>query len=153
MQLSKASVYAVFAVLHIARHDSGGPIQGRTIAEAHGIPPEYLLKILQQLARARIVQSERGPRGGFRLCRPVSEITLLEIIEATDGVVASTFPLNIGADDGGRTKEVIEELCTQSAEFARSLLQTTSIKQLLEADSKPDPEAESEPATPLKLPN
>jgi Rrf2 family protein len=49
------------------------------------VPPAYLAKHLQSLARAGIVDTVKGPRGGYRLARPSTEITMLEIVEAIDG--------------------------------------------------------------------
>lgn len=88
MRLTKASAYGVQATIHIFKSGQEGPVQGRVIAEAHSIPVEYLLKILQSLVRAQILQSETGRRGGFTLRRPGSEISLLDIVEAIDGPVA-----------------------------------------------------------------
>jgi Rrf2 family protein len=51
-------------------------------------PKSFLAKILQKLARASIVKSYRGVKGGFELARPPEEINLLEVIEAVQGPVA-----------------------------------------------------------------
>ena len=80
MRLGRAAAYAVFATTHLAEHTNGTPIQGREIAESCGIPAGHLLKILQQLVRAQILSSERGPAGGFVLRKSADEITLLEIV-------------------------------------------------------------------------
>ena len=103
-------MYAVFAITYIAKYGTGGFTQGRTIADSYGIPVEYLLKILQQLARAQIIQSERGPRGGFRLRKPPAMITLLEIVEATEGTIGGglSVPETMAGTEG--TKEIIEDL-------------------------------------------
>jgi Rrf2 family protein len=55
------------------------------LAEFHGVPGAYLAKHLQALARAGIITSIQGPRGGYRLARPAAEITLLEVVEAVEG--------------------------------------------------------------------
>ena len=55
------------------------------LAEFHGVPPAYLAKHLQALARAGIVTSTQGPRGGYRLARPPGEVSLLDIVLAVDG--------------------------------------------------------------------
>lgn len=65
------------------------------ISKQRDIPKSFLSKILQKLARAGIVESTRGIRGGFRLTRHPSEITLLEVVEAVEGNVA----MNICAVD------------------------------------------------------
>src|SRR4051795_4860113 len=55
------------------------------LAEYHGVPAHYLAKNLQALARAGIVESVSGPKGGYRLAKASSEITLLDVVEAVDG--------------------------------------------------------------------
>ena len=108
MKLGRASAYGLLALLSIARrngngdgngnghgrepgpaHRAGhGPAQGITaceIADATGVPVEYLRKIMQRLAHARIVRSERGRSGGFRLRRPARRVNLLQVVEAIEG--------------------------------------------------------------------
>ncbi|MER5428409.1 Rrf2 family transcriptional regulator [Streptomyces sp. NPDC002588] len=63
----------------------GGPVGSGQLADAHGLSSSYLNKQLQQLARAELVVSVPGPRGGFRLARPLETITLLDVVEAIEG--------------------------------------------------------------------
>jgi Rrf2 family protein len=55
------------------------------LAEYHGVPSAYLAKHLQSLARGGVLETVKGPRGGYRLARPAAEITLLDVVEAIDG--------------------------------------------------------------------
>jgi Rrf2 family protein len=55
------------------------------LAEFHGVPAAYLAKHLQALSRAGIVEAVAGPRGGYRLARPPTEVTLLDVVEAVEG--------------------------------------------------------------------
>lgn len=71
---------AISAVLCIASA-RGEPMQASTIADATGAPRNYLSKILHSLARAGVLNSERGPRGGFRLAGPADQLTLADIAE------------------------------------------------------------------------
>src|SRR4051794_3672380 len=59
------------------------------LAEYHGVPAPYLAKNLQALARAGIVESVSGPKGGYRMARPASEVTMLDVVEAIDGTEPS----------------------------------------------------------------
>jgi len=93
MKLSRSTGYAVLAVGYIAQRKNQNIILSQDIAEAYDIPLEYLLKILQQLVRASVLNSKRGPRGGFSLAKPTSKITLLDIIEAVDGPMINQFHL------------------------------------------------------------
>ena len=85
MRVSRSTGYALLAVGYLAQHQSEGIILSQSIAKKYNIPLEYLLKILQQLVRANILRSKRGPRGGFNLARSPKKITLLEVIEAVEG--------------------------------------------------------------------
>jgi Rrf2 family protein len=60
------------------------------LAAAGDIPVEYLRKILHRLAKARLIVSERGRRGGFLLSRPAEQISLLDITQAIDGPLDDT---------------------------------------------------------------
>lgn len=85
MRVSRSTGYALLAVGYLAQHMDEGIILSQDIAKKYNIPLEYLLKILQQLVRANILRSKRGPRGGFNLARTPKKVTLLEVIEAVEG--------------------------------------------------------------------
>lgn len=85
MRISRSTGYALLAMGYIARHSDQKIIMSQNISKEYDIPLEYLLKILQQLVRADVLRSKRGPRGGFSLAKPTKKITMLEIIEAVDG--------------------------------------------------------------------
>ena len=89
MKISRSIGYALLAVGYIAQHQKEGIILSQSIAKEYKIPLEYLLKILQQLVRANVLRSKRGPRGGFSLAKPTRRITMLQIIEAVDGPMVS----------------------------------------------------------------
>lgn len=57
----------------------------KVLAEFHGVPKEYLSKAMQSLSQAGLVETTLGPRGGYRLARPPSGITFLDIVEAVEG--------------------------------------------------------------------
>ena len=90
MKLSRSVGYALVAVGHIAQSPSSDLITAKTIAKEHKIPLNYLLKILQQLVQAKMLNGTRGRNGGFSLQRPPTKITLLNIVEAIDGPLVST---------------------------------------------------------------
>jgi Rrf2 family protein len=131
MRLGRASSYAVFAVAYLAEKANGSPLQGREIAENCGMPSGRLLKILQQLVRARILASERGPSGGFRLRRPPEEISLLEIIETLEGPIDGDYAARYDIAGLEQAREQLEQACVQVAEFARNRLSTVTVRDLL----------------------
>ncbi len=95
MKLGRTTGYGLLAVAYIAQNKDQGLIVSRDVSKKYSIPLEYLLKIMQQLVKARILQSKRGPRGGFSLARPATKITMLEIIEAVEG----TFDIPLGFEE------------------------------------------------------
>lgn len=86
MIYSKTCEYAIRAVLYLAKQQEGKMILVREIAEAENIPQHFLSKIMQMLARYRIVISQKGKHGGLMLAKSASEINLYDVIEAIDGV-------------------------------------------------------------------
>lgn len=76
-------------VLHcattLAQLDAGASASAAQLAQYYDLPTAYLTKQLKSLVRAGLLAATTGPRGGFRLARPASEITLLQIVEAVDG--------------------------------------------------------------------
>jgi Rrf2 family protein len=89
VRISAKADYAVRAVAELAITDGQGPVHGDRIASAQHIPLKFLLNILTELRRARIVQSYRGAEGGYRLARPAGEITIAEVIRAVEGPLAN----------------------------------------------------------------
>ncbi|MFD8864533.1 Rrf2 family transcriptional regulator [Streptomyces sp. NPDC059590] len=82
--MAKGVEWALHTLLNLDM-TGGGPVGSNQLAEAHGLSASYLNKQLQQLARAGLVTSVPGPRGGFRLARPLRDITLLDVVEAIEG--------------------------------------------------------------------
>jgi len=91
LRLSKKSDYALISMKHLAmRTDGGASSSAREIAEAYDIPLELLAKVLQRLVRARLLVSVQGTRGGYRLGRAATLITVADVIQAVDGPVTVT---------------------------------------------------------------
>ncbi len=84
--LSATCKYGIRAVIFIATKDDQKINTGlKEIAEKLKIPQPYLAKILQILARKKILHSSKGPHGGFYLMIPASKLTLMDLIDAIDG--------------------------------------------------------------------
>lgn len=86
MIYSRSAEYAIRAFVHLARVQDGRFAMVKQIAEREEIPSHFLAKILQQLARKGLLRSSKGPTGGFSLRQPPGEISLLNIVEALDGL-------------------------------------------------------------------
>lgn len=87
LNLSKKVEYGLMALSHMATKGNGDPIPARTIASECAIPPELLGKVLQALTRAGLVLAAPGARGGYRLGKPLDQLSLGAVIEAVEGPV------------------------------------------------------------------
>jgi len=84
---SKSTEYALRAVVYLAENSSEESRFGiKTIANDLGFPEPYLAKVLQHLVRRKIIQSAKGPNGGFYVSKATMNISLLEIIDANEGL-------------------------------------------------------------------
>jgi Rrf2 family protein len=90
LRLSKKADYALIAMKHLALRPDQAASSAREIAEQYDIPVELLAKVLQRLARRNLVTSHQGTRGGYRLSRPVAQISVADIIQAIDGPLTVT---------------------------------------------------------------
>jgi Rrf2 family iron-sulfur cluster assembly transcriptional regulator len=87
MKLTTRGHYSVKALLDLTLHPSRQPVSVNTIAKRQGLPPPYLEKLLIALRQAGIVESVRGPHGGYRLAKPADQIFLGQILEAVGEAV------------------------------------------------------------------
>lgn len=85
MKVTRSSAYALHALMYMVRHNTQLPVTAATIARAEGIPSDYLVKIFQQLVKARFVRAVRGPKRGYVFARAPEQINLLELFEAMEG--------------------------------------------------------------------
>ena len=84
MKMSTKGRYAVMAMIDIATHSDGDPVSLAEIAERQDISQEYLEQLFGKLRKAKLVESARGPGGGYRLATAMSEIPVAKIIAAVD---------------------------------------------------------------------
>jgi len=88
MKISQKGLYALQAMMVLARHQDQGAIKIREIAYEEDLPEKFLELILLELKNARMVESARGAKGGYQLRRNPDEIALSEIIRLIDGPLA-----------------------------------------------------------------
>ncbi len=85
--LSNTCKYAIRAVVYIAINEEKGKNLGiKQIAEDLNIPAPFLGKILQSIAKSKILTSAKGPHGGFSFLRPPDKVTLADIVHVIDGL-------------------------------------------------------------------
>ncbi|UCC22003.1 MAG: Rrf2 family transcriptional regulator [Planctomycetota bacterium] len=131
MRISRSTGYAILAVGYIAQNQKQGIVLSQSVSKKYNIPLEYLLKILQQLVRANVLRSKRGPRGGFNLAQPAKKITMLQIIEAVEGPMISQLNLMEQAR-GEKFAARAEKNYQKALAQAKGVFQKTKLTDLLE---------------------
>jgi Rrf2 family protein len=95
LKLTKKADYALMAMKHLAERSSQGSLSAKDVADAYGIPPEALAKILQKLVKAGLLHSQHGTNGGYTLARPAHTISAFEVIQAIDGPLFITSCITV----------------------------------------------------------
>jgi Rrf2 family transcriptional regulator, cysteine metabolism repressor len=85
LKLSKKVEYGLIAVKHIASQNAGDVLTAKEISKRYDIPYELLSKILQRLAKEKIISSYQGVKGGYTLVMKPNELKISSLIEAIDG--------------------------------------------------------------------
>jgi Rrf2 family protein len=130
MHLTRAADYAVRVMIHLAELPEGALINSDALARTAEVPPHFLGKVLQALARAQLVVSHRGASGGFRLGRPPSAVTILDVVEAVEGPIALNICL-AGENACGRSPWcAAHDVWRQAQHALTSVLRAYSIARL-----------------------
>lgn len=87
LQISRKIEYGLRAMVYLASIAPDVVVPFREIAKRMDVPQDFLAKILKTLVSKKWVTSTRGARGGYKLARPASEISMLDVIEAVEGPV------------------------------------------------------------------
>ena len=112
LRLSNRGRYALKAVFDLAVH-ADAPVQVRDVAARQRIPLRFLEQIFQLLKRGGLVESKRGPRGGFLLAREPDEVKLGDVLRAVEGPVVLGGPSSArrkSAEPGDVTDAVLADL-------------------------------------------
>lgn len=132
--LSNTCKYAIRALIYIAVHAREGEKIGiRKIAEDLEIPMPFLGKILQQLARNKILSSTKGPHGGFGIGKDPSKISLYEVVNVIDS--ADAFDLCVIGLKNCNEQEIhcsLHEAYSPVREATRQIFRSTTIGDLAE---------------------
>jgi Rrf2 family protein len=129
MRLTRASSYALHALVFMAAQKHNRPVASHIVAQARGIPEKFLLKVLKPLVSARVLSSVKGPNGGYRLTRPPSAVSMLAIVEAVDGPIRGQSPLSEAEGDSPLDRK-LEAICKQAAEQIRRQLEKIPLSEL-----------------------
>jgi Rrf2 family protein len=130
MRVSAKADYALRAVAELAV--AGETLNRERIASAQDIPMEFLESILLELKHVGIVQSRRGARGGFRLARPASDISLADVIRAVDGPMANVRGSRPEEVEYSGPAEHLRDVWIAVRASLRELLESTSVQDLVD---------------------
>lgn len=131
MRLTTKGRYAVTAMLDLAINRENGPITLSDISKRQGISLSYLEQLFSKLRRNGLVDSARGPGGGYRLSRDAGEITVVEVIEAVDENISADHckgMKNCRDGQGCLSHELWTELSCQIREFLSNITLAQVIK-------------------------
>lgn len=135
VKLSNKGRYAVRALFDIAFFNDGRPTQVKDIAERQDIPPRFLEQIFQDLKRAGLVGSKRGPQGGYSLQLPAAEIRVGDILRVTEGPISLSEPAE--ARRGlPSTREVTDGMFADLSGKIEACLDDVSLKDMCERAEK-----------------
>lgn len=145
MQITRAAEYAIRGVLYLSAQPKGTVCLLSDISKSQQIPPSFLSKIFQNLAKAGYVNSFRGTGGGFTLLKDPAEITLLDIVEAIDGQIALNICLNNGAICDNKPVCAVHAVWAEAQAYLLDLLKKNSFAHLVEQNKQLIGENSQEP--------
>lgn len=156
MKLSAQEEYGLRCLLQVARRATGGSATIPEIAEAEGLSPHNAARYLATLRRSGLVDSERGPHGGYSLARPASRITVAEVVAALGGPLYDpTFCDHFtGAEENCCHTPVdcsIRGLWMRVQEAVDGVLSRTSLQDLQDAAHGVEASREQEPGALLQV--
>ena len=103
--ISTKGRYALRVMIDLAQHEGEGSIPLKAIAERQEISKKYLEIITKELVRGGLIRGVSGKGGGYSLCRPASEYSIGEILDLTEGSLATVACLAQGAEECPRASE------------------------------------------------
>lgn len=131
MRISTKGRYGLTVVVELGKKYGEGPLPLRKIAEEHNLSEAYLEQLIPALRNSGIVNSVRGAYGGYKLAKPPSEITAGDVIRLLEG------PIQVveGFEDDRLPQQ---SLWNRIGEAIRGVLDTTTIKDLVDSDESAD---------------
>jgi len=138
LKISHRGLYALKALLHLAEAYEGGLVKIHEIADEESIPEKFLEGILVTLKNARVVASERGREGGYRLRRPPGEILVGDVVRIIDGPLA---PFGDAVELAHRVRSEprhagLFDLFLEVRNSAAAILDHTSLQDVLERNRR-----------------
>ncbi len=136
LKLTKRADYGLIAMRYLA--ERAGSCSAKDMAEAHGIPPELLAKILQKLVKAGLLVSQHGINGGYVLARDPRTITAFEVIKAIEGPVFLTSCVTTKGECGQTGRCTVQAPLRKVSQSIEEVLSKITIVDLSEDEKVRD---------------
>jgi len=131
MKLSTRARYGIRAILDLAEHSGGGPIQLKNIARHQDISVKYLEQLIAILKSAGFVRSVRGSKGGYVLAKAPNEIKLIEVFNCMEGPVTTAECVE-SADVCARSADcAVRQIWAQVQDAIRGVLESVTLQDLV----------------------
>ena len=135
MRTTAKADYAVRAAIELAAADD--TITAEQIAQATGIPHNFLENILGELRRAGLVQSRRGQAGGYILAKPADEISIADVIRAVEGPLANVRGLSPDTLEYEGSAAKLRDVWVALRASVRSVLERVTLADVVRGDLPP----------------
>lgn len=132
LHFSAKEEYGVLAILALSLHSGRGPLQVRSIAQKGRIPVRFLEQVMNLLKKRGLVESVRGPHGGYLLTKPPDQIRLGEVLQAVEGALISIEPASNRKNAGEIENRILKEIWGQAHASLEAFLNSISFKDLCE---------------------
>jgi len=137
LRLSTKGQYGVRAIFEIAKNYKKGHLTIKEIARRQEVSIAYLEQLLNKLSKAKIIKSQKGPGGGYVLCKKPEQISVGRVLKALEGPVAIAQCLGPSAKGCSRVEGCVARLLWKSlGEKIEHFLETVSLKDLLKEETK-----------------
>ncbi len=136
MKMSTKGRYAVRILLSIARYQHNGPVPKKIIAAEEGISPDYIEQIIVPLKNAGMCVGIRGVKGGFKLSKEPKEITVFQILCASEGVMSLVDCAHLDCKGRDKNKCVVRPVWEGAAKLLEEYFSKTTLQDLLDAVAK-----------------
>ncbi|MBK8594555.1 MAG: Rrf2 family transcriptional regulator [Holophagales bacterium] len=139
LKLNRIVDYGILVLTEIARRNAC--VSTTELAAVYGISATIVAKVLKKLARAGLVTSERGSRGGYRLALPATGVTLRAVVNALEGPISLTFCSSGTASGRCRTRPfcVASDAMKRLNHLVNGAFEAVTLEDILQAKERPGP--------------
>ena len=131
LRLTKKLLFGLEAVLDIAYNAKARPVQAAAITRRQGIPKRYLEQVLQALVRDGVLVGQRGPKGGYRLAKEASAVSVADIVKIVRTIESAPDPL-VGAPASALGHKIVRPIWQDLQARQFEALQALSLADLVD---------------------